>query len=356
VPPAPSQVPHDGAALGGQGEPAVPEQSLDVFSRVLQSRPFAPPAEERVGIPPTASKKGAKEATPPRATFRRVVPKSLRVTGDAGVELHVLEWSEPGVPLLFVHGFGNEAHIWDDIAPALAPYYRTLALDLRGHGDSARDPERRYGDSHLVGDLESVADALGISRWVLIGHSLGGRLVMRYAGRHPERVAGFVVIDSGPEHDRRGSVRIRLESQRALKEGGYPSREAYRAEVARNYPAAPAHVIDRLAAHGVREAPGGGFEAKLDPDFMAGRRDAAGSTETQTKRELWDALARIECPSLVIRGAASDVLSQDVADRMAEVLPQGRLCVVPRASHSVMSDNLEACLRAITDFALSDQA
>ena len=64
-------------------------------------------------------------------------PHSRRVPGKNGVELHLLEWSTEGVPLLLLHGFGTQAHIWDDFAPAVAPYYRTLALDHRGHGDSA---------------------------------------------------------------------------------------------------------------------------------------------------------------------------------------------------------------------------
>jgi pimeloyl-ACP methyl ester carboxylesterase len=52
-------------------------------------------------------------------------PRSRRVPGTDGVSLHLLEWSETGVPLLLLHGFGNEAHIWDDFAPAVAPYYRS---------------------------------------------------------------------------------------------------------------------------------------------------------------------------------------------------------------------------------------
>ncbi len=281
-------------------------------------------------------------------------PTSLHVDGHDGIQIHLLEWSREGVPLLLVHGFGNDAHIWDDIAPVLAPHYRTLALDLRGHGDSARDPKRRYGDTELVADLECVAEALEIARWVLIGHSLGGRIATRYAARHPEQVAGFVVIDSGPEHDRRGALRIRLENERSGASPHFGSREEYRALVARNYPAAPSHVIDRIAAHALRERAAGGFEPKLDPGFMAGRRSTSRASEDETSRELWNALSRVACPSLVIRGAASDILSPDVADRMVEVLPDARLVVVPRASHSVMADNPEACRKAIAEFALAD--
>ena len=60
-------------------------------------------------------------------------PRSCRVPGSDGIELQVLSWSDTGVPLVMLHGFGNDAHVWDDFAPAVAPYYRTMAFDLRGH-------------------------------------------------------------------------------------------------------------------------------------------------------------------------------------------------------------------------------
>ncbi len=82
--------------------------------------------------------------------------RSRRVKGADGLDLRLLEWSEAGVPLLLLHGFGNEAHIWDDFAPEVAPYYRTLALDHRGHGESSWDSERRYDLDTLVRDVEAV--------------------------------------------------------------------------------------------------------------------------------------------------------------------------------------------------------
>ena len=71
-------------------------------------------------------------------------PISHRIKGAHGLELHLLEWSTEGVPLVLLHGLGNEAHLWDDFVPSVAPHYRVLALDQRGHGDSDWDPEARY--------------------------------------------------------------------------------------------------------------------------------------------------------------------------------------------------------------------
>lgn len=295
-------------------------------------------------------------------------PVSLRVPGADGLSLHALEWSREGVPLLFVHGFGNEAHVWDDLAPVVAPCYRTLALDLRGHGDSDRDPEGRYDYEFHVADLEAATAALGIERLVLVGHSLGGRIAMLFAGRHPERMAGLAILDSAPELDPRGTVRIRLDLERTGGGGSgepgtggpsFASEAEYRALLARNYPAAGRAQLERLARHGLRQRPDGRFEPKLDPQWFRGRR-SAGVTEQRERearltRELWDALARVPCPTLVIRGAASDVVSPEVAERMEETLAQGRLLIVPRAGHSVMVDNPEACRDALAAFALGEE-
>ncbi len=284
-------------------------------------------------------------------------PTSIRAPGAHGLTLHALEWSHEGVPFVLLHGFSNEAHVWDDIAPAVAPYYRTLAFDLRGHGDSDWDPQQRYDyDSH-VADLEAATAALGIERMVLVGHSFGGRVAMVFAGRHPERIAGLVIVDSGPEHDPRGSLRIRLETE-SRGDGSFESRADYRALMARNYPAASAAVVDRLADHALRQRPDGRFEPKLDPAFLKTGADRSAADQEReskaTSEALWKALERVSAPTLLIRGAASDVLSADIADRMVEVLPAGQLAVVGQASHSVMTDNPAGTLEAITDFALSD--
>ena len=290
-------------------------------------------------------------------------PHSVRVPASDGLSLHVLEWSREGTPLVFVHGFGNDAHIWDDAAPAVATYYRTLAIDLRGHGDSDRDPECRYDYEFHVADLEAVLAKLGVERLVLVGHSLGGRVGTLFAGRHPDRMAGLVIVDSAPELDVRGTVRIRVDLEKNSEGGGasFASEAEYRDLLAHNYPAASRETLAQMAHHGLRRRDDGRFEPKLDPAWFKGRRDAGTDAEAMRAREerltrdMWDALARVPCPTLVVRGAASDVLSPDVADRMVEeVLRHGRLAIIPRAGHSVMVDNPEAFRAALTGFVLGE--
>jgi pimeloyl-ACP methyl ester carboxylesterase len=278
-----------------------------------------------------------------------VEPRSRNVTGADGLSIHLLEWSDEGVLMLLLHGFGNEAHIWDEFAPGVAPYYRTIAVDLRGHGDSAHDPRRRYAYQSHVGDLEAITAELGIDRLVLVGHSLGGRISTLFAAKHPERLAGLVLVDAGPDLDARGVSRISSDVERSVD----------RTFAAHAYPAAQPAALARMVRHGMRKREDGRYERKTDPAFHAARGEltaaAAEALEKNTARELWDALARIPCPALVVRGAASDVLDPDTAERMAEeVLPNARLAVVPHAGHSVMTDNPEGFFEAVSTFALGD--
>lgn len=284
-------------------------------------------------------------------------PRDFFVNGADGMRIHALEWSTEGVPLVLVHGFGNEAHIWDDFAPLVAPHYRVIAIDQRGHGDSSHDAELRYDYDYLVADLEAVTAALGIERMVLVGHSLGGRTSMLFAGKHPERMAGLVIVDSAPEFDVRGTSRIRQEAE-ARGDGSVASVAEYQRVLAHNFPAGRPDALARMAKHELKPREDGRFVRKVDPKFHAGRPQTeaeALAREKEMARRLWEALAKTQCPTLVVRGAASDVMSPEVADKMVdEVLPKGTLAVVPRAAHSVMTDNPDGFNQAVSAFVLGE--
>ena len=104
------------------------------------------------------------------------------ILASDGVSLNLVEWSSEGVPMLLLHGYSNEAHIWDDFIPTVSPHYRVLALDLRGHGNSDWHPQAAYAYDDHVADVEAIVESLGIDRLVVVGHSLGGRIAMLYGG------------------------------------------------------------------------------------------------------------------------------------------------------------------------------
>ena len=156
------------------------------------------------------------------------------VAGPAG-RLHVDDGGLGGVPVIFVHSFaGNTTH-WAAQLVHLRSMRRALALDLRGHGrsDPPADTTGWAVDS-LAADIAAAADALGLDRFVLVGHSMGGSAAAAYARRHPERLAGMVLVGTpgtsppGMAAQVIGSMRADYDSVMAgywgrLLEGGTPA-------------------------------------------------------------------------------------------------------------------------------------
>ena len=281
-------------------------------------------------------------------------PTSHRVKVSHGLELNVLEWSKEGVPLVFLHGHGNEAHLWDDFVPTVTEHYRVLAVDQRGHGDSDWDAEGRYDAETMADDLEALLDHFEIDRFVLIGFSMGGRVSMAFGGRHPERLAGLVLVDIAPELDARGISRIgnEMSEQRAPV---FSSLEEYARMLSHNYPAGQPAALQRMAKYGLRKRDDGLFELKMDPNLRGDRPDddESQAAEEAFIQKQWDALAKLPCPTLVVRGAASDILAPDTADKMVDdVLQNGTLAVVPQAAHSVATDNPQGFEDAVLAFVL----
>jgi pimeloyl-ACP methyl ester carboxylesterase len=286
-----------------------------------------------------------------------MTPKSFQVAGADDLQIHLLQWSEIGVPVILVHGFGTDAHIGEDCAPAVATPYRVYAMDLRGHGDSDWDPQARYDYENHQADLEAVIENLAFDRVVLVGHSLGGRVCMRFAAAHNDMVAGLVIVDSAPELDPRGTIRISQDVEQH-RDPSFETISQYETYLSTSYPAATPESIRRMARNGLKQRDDGRYVLKMDISF---RSRAAGQMnpkelakyEETTTEALWDALAKIDCPSLVVRGAASDIMSADVADRMVDdVMTNASLAVVPLAGHSVMTDNPDGFRECVCEFML----
>lgn len=117
-----------------------------------------------------------------------------RVSGPAGA-LALDDGGSGGLPVVFVHSLaGNSTH-WAVQLAHLRRDRRAVALDLRGHGRSEPPKNGDYTIAAMAGDIAAVVDTLGIGRFVLVGHSMGGGVALAYAGAHPDRVAGLVLVD-----------------------------------------------------------------------------------------------------------------------------------------------------------------
>jgi len=118
------------------------------------------------------------------------------VQGDGGVRLAVREWRGEGQAILLLHGLASSSHIWDLVAPRLAPRFRVIAYDQRGHGRSGK-PSSGYGFDRLIADAGAVIGTLGLGRPVVGGHSWGANVALQLAVDRAELVSGDVLVDGG---------------------------------------------------------------------------------------------------------------------------------------------------------------
>ena len=119
--------------------------------------------------------------------------KSLDIDG---LRLHYRDWGGSGRPVVLLHGLASTCRIWDFVAPILAGHCRVVALDQRGHGESAK-PDDGYDFATVVGDLHGFISRLGLESPIVVGHSWGADVALEYAVAHPETTGGLAFVDGG---------------------------------------------------------------------------------------------------------------------------------------------------------------
>jgi 3-oxoadipate enol-lactonase len=270
--------------------------------------------------------------------------RSLRIALTDRPALHVREWEgRSGPTCILLHGFGDSSCVWDEFSSSFTAATRIVAIDLRGHGESDWDPEARYDAGIHVTDVLGVMDALGIDRFVIAGHSLGGEIALRLTASCRERVIGLIMVDFGPDLNPEGVERVRADFAAGLRI--YRSIAEYASWLEERRPLVPPHVLHRLASDALRLHPDG-YVPKSDP----GLRKSEDAPVNQASAELWRMLRQVICPTLIVRGKGSAVLSQSVAERMVSALRNGALQTVKKAGHAVMLDNAEDFANAVETF------
>ena len=265
-----------------------------------------------------------------------------------GRRFHYTEWGSPAAPVVvFLHGVTGHARTWDEEARVLAERYRALALDQRGHGDSDPAPDGDYSDDALLGDLVAFVDTLELHRVAIVALSLGGRVAINFAGRYPGRVERLVVVDIGPEIAPAG--RARVGTLMATAPERFESLDEVVTHMRANAPLYTEAMLRHRAAHAVRPLPDGGLTWKYDRAL----RDAIRQGRMRVPTDLWAQWRAITCPTLLVRGAESDVLSDETAKRMVEELPVARLVVVPGAGHTVPGDRPAAFQSLLREFLMT---
>ncbi len=254
--------------------------------------------------------------------------KTLRINDLA---LHYLEWGKADAPpIVCVHGYTGSADAFNALARNLQDRYRILALDVRGHGESAWSPTGAYRYIDQASDLAGFARQLDLDKFILIGTSMGGIIAMAYAAEHAERLLGLVINDIGPDAEA-GTQRItQMVGSRPDEFASLEEAMAYRRAMSPILAARSAEDQRELALGVLRRGAGGKWGWKMDPAYIRQRVERGAPV----RPPLWPALQALPCPTLVVWGTDSDVLSEAQARRMVDVLPRGELVRVPGIGHA----------------------
>jgi len=146
----------------------------------------------RIGAAQRPAQSGARRDT---SAWRDPSPhRSGFVPVGNGVQLHYLDWGGTGQTIVFLAGQGNTAHAFDDFAPRFTDRFHVVALTRRGFGESSHPPDG-YDTRRLVDDIRSAIDRLHLGRVILIGHSIAGEEMTRFAATYPDRVSKLVYLD-----------------------------------------------------------------------------------------------------------------------------------------------------------------
>jgi pimeloyl-ACP methyl ester carboxylesterase len=253
-----------------------------------------------------------------------------------GVRLHIRSWGDLASPLLvLLHGGGAGSHWWNHIAPAFADAFRVVALDFRGHGASDYPEELIEGAFNV--DLEALLEHLSPHDDVhLVGHSMGAHIASNHAARDSS-IRSLVLIDISRGSNKRGRRRARLAL--ALRRS-YETREEAEARY-RFLPDAhhiEASLRDAIARDSVKQEGDGRFSYRFDPRWftLPSRRPPPPGG--------------ITCPTLIVRGAESEILSQPGAEELVAEIPTAQLQVIEGAGHHVQLDRPLQVIEALKNF------
>ena len=265
-----------------------------------------------------------------------------------GLDLFARDYAPgPGAaktPVIAIHGLTRNSADFQAIAPLLAQSgRRVLAVDVRGRGLSDRAPDpMTYSPEVYARDVLALMDQAAIDRAIFVGTSMGGLITLAITALKPKAVVASVLNDIGPEVAPEGLARIAGYSGQPVEIGSWADAAAYARRInAVAFPHYSEADWDAFARRIFRQQPDGEIGLDYDPDISVPIR-AAGAKALVPN--LWPSFRRLarKKPTLLVRGATSDLLSRDIADRMRRAAPSMDYVEVPGVGHAPMLDEPQA--------------
>ncbi|UUQ65341.1 alpha/beta hydrolase [Pseudomonas fuscovaginae UPB0736] len=265
-------------------------------------------------------------------------------TNRSGLRLHFLRWGESsGVPLVLLHGLRAYAQTWESLVQSLGEGYCIYALDQRGRGLSDWAEPASYHTQTYVEDLEDLIAHVGLQRFVLLGHSLGGANALEYARQNPGRLTGLLIEDIGPGSSSQGDGAARIRREMSQTPLQFDNWDEARAFWRASRPGLSQEGLASRLAHSMQERDG----------MITWRHDQQGIAEARLSIEptdLWPAVRALDCPSLFIRGRRSDFLPPATLQAMSASNPHVQTVEVADASHYVHDDQGPVFNALVADF------
>ena len=264
-----------------------------------------------------------------------------------GLDLYARDYpaigGERGLPMICLHGLTRNSKDFEDIAPVIAGLgRRVIAADVRGRGQSDRDPNpANYQPKIYTRDVIEMMAALGAPRAVFLGTSMGGIITMMMMAVRPSAVAAAILNDVGPAVAPEGIERILRYAGISVEIGNWDDAAAYvRRTNAVAFPEFGDEDWRRFAARTFREA-ASGPELDYDPAIKGMISKPPSRLARWLIGHLFRKLGR-KRPVLMIRGQLSDVISTEIADRMQAMAPTMKRVEVPNVGHAPMLTEPEA--------------
>jgi len=242
------------------------------------------------------------------------------------------------LPVICLHGLTRNSADFDEFAPAIAALgRRVLALDVRGRGNSQRDPDpANYNPKVYAGDVAKLMADLGIARAVFVGTSMGGLITMTLASRHIDLVAAAVLNDIGPVLSERGLARIAGYAGKRVQPASWLDAACYVKDINLcAFPDNPEQEWDKWARRAFAPDTEGRLAPRYDPNIAISLQDGKLKPTSLSLRMAFRKLVR-ERPVLLVRGALSDLVEARQADWMRRAAPSMLYVEVPNVGHAPM--------------------
>ncbi|HXC50367.1 MAG TPA: alpha/beta hydrolase [Candidatus Limnocylindrales bacterium] len=254
---------------------------------------------------------------------------------DVEIEVDCQGEAVSGPAVVLVHGLGGSRRTWSALMPLLARHVKVVAPDLRGCGDSSRG-SAAYTLARAADDVARVAEAVGLERYVAVGHSLGGVLVEELLTRQIPAIAGAVLISTSSRLSEKATQNWRRIADSVEANGISPSPAARARGFTEEFAREHADVLDFHAA----------IAARTDRRVYAEQARAASSYDYT------DALARVTCPVLILQGLADQMTPPGGSVLLQRAMPSvARLEMIEGGDHNLPLERPELVAEKILGFA-----